>query len=42
MNDTKSAAFLSLLSQLEDSLRAGASSLEKLITALMKLYKRTI
>ena len=29
MNDTKSAAFLSELSQLEDTLRAGVGSLEK-------------
>ena len=29
MSDTKSATFLSELSQLEDSLRAGAGSLEK-------------
>ena len=29
MSDTKSIAFLSVLSQLEDSLRAGIGSLEK-------------
>ena len=43
MNDTKSAAFLSLLSQLEDSLRAGASSLEKdEITQLIEKINHSI